>query len=178
MGYKDRNLAKRIYDQILNINHYNESDEEEEQTSKMNSKYNPVNNKSNLDLINYLASEHAQCLQQSQYIKFENDVGRIMEHDGRFRRAQITRANLGISQEFQRQKLLTRYCKEQEVVEKNQVFLVFKGQFLAKLKNISSNGQCMRVQGKVDSWIEQNWEELYNKMANGKEEPAAKRAKS
>ena len=81
-----------------------------------------------------------------------------MKHDNLVRKAQTNREILGISREFQRQRLLTRYCKEEEVVEKNQVFLIFKGQFLAKLKNINQNGQCMRIQGRIDSWIEENWE--------------------
>ena len=128
MGYKDRNIAKKIYEQVANINRENtDSDIEENPTSKINSKFNPINNKTNLEVINYLASEHVMSLQQSQYIKFENDVNRIMKHDNLVRKAQTNREILGISREFQRQRLLTRYCKEEEVVEKNQVFLIFKG---------------------------------------------------
>lgn len=41
-------------------------------------KYNPINNNSNLKMVDYLGSEHAKSLQQSQYIKFENDVKRMM----------------------------------------------------------------------------------------------------
>ena len=64
----------------------------------------------------------------------------MMKHDDIMKKAQVNRASLGISKEFQRQRLLVRYCKEDEVVEKNQIFLLFKSKFLAKIKNINQNG--------------------------------------
>lgn len=33
-----------------------------------------------------------------------------------------------------------RFCKEDEVAKKNQIFLIFKGAFLAKMKQIDQNG--------------------------------------
>lgn len=54
---------------------------------KLNSKFNPINNKQQLEVINYLTSEHVQSLQQSEYIKLENDVNRIMAHNSRAKTA-------------------------------------------------------------------------------------------
>ena len=36
--------------------------------------------------------------------------------------------------DFKKSKMFLRYCKEDEVYEKNHIFLVFKGAFLSKLK--------------------------------------------
>lgn len=58
-------------------------------------------------------------------------------------------------------RLYVRYCKEDEVVEKNQIFLIFKGAFLAKLKQIDSNGQNINVMQKIDSWLDNYVDELY-----------------
>ena len=96
-------------------------------------KHNPINNNSNLKEIDYLGSEHVKSLQQSQYIKFENDVARIMEHSDRCKSASITRESMGINTD-KKQKMFLRFCKEDEVVNKNQIFLIFKGSFLAKMK--------------------------------------------
>lgn len=57
-----------------------------------------------------------------------------------------------------------RYCKEEEVFEKNQMFLNFKGQFYAKLKQIETNGQSLIIQEMVDNWIEENIETMYADM--------------
>ena len=56
-----------------------------------------------------------------------------MEHSDRCKTASITRESLGINHDLKK-KMYLRYCKEDEVVEKNRVFLIFKGAFLAKMK--------------------------------------------
>ena len=53
-------------------------------------------------MINYLTSEHAKSLQQSKYIKFENDVQRILEHKQRMRQAQDNKDNLGMLNDFKK----------------------------------------------------------------------------
>ena len=58
-------------------------------------------------------------------------------------------------------KLFIRYYKEDEVVEKNQIFLVFKGAFLAKLKQIDSNGQNINFMQKLDKWLDAYVDEHY-----------------
>ena len=57
--------------------------------------------------------------------------------------------------------LFVRYCKEEEVMEKNRIFLLFKSQFLAKMQHINSNGHNLLLFKKINVWIEDNWEDLY-----------------
>lgn len=54
-----------------------------------------------------------------------------------------------------------RFCKEDEVAKKNQIFLIFKGAFLAKMKQIDQNGQSLNIQNKVYNWVDENYEKLY-----------------
>ena len=61
----------------------------------------------------------------------------------------------------ERHKLVSRYCKEDEVLNRNQVFLVFKAQFLAKQKQIDSNGQNIKMLGKIDSLLDCYTDILY-----------------
>lgn len=121
----------------------------------MSYKHTPINHKENLEMINYQASEHIMCLQQSKYIKFENKVARVIEHKERQRQAQANKENMGMNQEIKKYRMFLRYCKEDEVVEKNHIFLVFKGAFLAKLKQLDSNGQNINVMRKLDHWLEE-----------------------
>lgn len=60
--------------------------------------------------------------------------------------------------------MFLRYCKEDEVIEKNQIFLIFKGAFLAKMKQIDSNGQNQTMLTKISSWVDDNWEQMYEEM--------------
>ena len=60
--------------------------------------------------------------------------------------------------------MFLRFCKEDEVVEKNQIFLIFKGAFLAKMKQIDANGQNQNVLTKINSWIDDNWEQMYEEL--------------
>ena len=57
----------------------------------MNFKQNAINNKSELHNINYLTSEHTKDLQQSRYIKIENDVDKIWKHNDRAKEASSNR---------------------------------------------------------------------------------------
>lgn len=61
-------------------------------------------------------------------------------------------------------KIIVRYCKEDEVLQKNRIFLMFKSQFLAKMQHINSNGHNMQLFRRISIWIENNWEELYEQM--------------
>ena len=70
----------------------------------------------------------------------------------------------GILDEFKKKKLFARFCKENEVLEKNQIFLNFKGKFLAQMKQIEQNGQKIKVQKKLEKWIEDNQDEMYDQM--------------
>jgi len=60
--------------------------------------------------------------------------------------------------------MFLRFCKEDEVIEKNQIFLIFKGAFLAKMKQIDSNGQNQIMLTKISSWVDDNWEQMYEEM--------------
>ena len=86
MADKEKSILKKSWEFIKGG--VNEQDiDDEEEMSRMNLKNTPINHKQDLEMINYLASEHAMCLQKSQYIKFENDVHRIVEHKERSRQA-------------------------------------------------------------------------------------------
>lgn len=71
---------------------------------------------------------------------------------------------MGINFEMKRYKMFLRYCKEDEIVEKNHIFLVFKGAFLAKLKQLDSNGQNINVMQKIDVWLDDYVDEFYEKL--------------
>lgn len=68
----------------------------------MNFRMKPINNKSKLDNIDYLASEHVKDLQLSQYIKFESNVEKIKKHNQRIREASMNRETLGIDQDYKK----------------------------------------------------------------------------
>ena len=115
-------------------------------------------------MINYLTSEHVKCLQQSRYIKIETEVDKLMKHKNRCKNAAHACELLGLEQWRHNSEFYARYCKEEEVFEKNQMFLNFKGQFYAKLKQIESNGHNLVVQEMVDNWIEGNCDSMYADM--------------
>ena len=76
---------------------YTSESEDERDYTSLNFKQNPINNKSDLNNINYLVSEHVKDLQQSQYIKFENDVEKIRKHNNRVKEASLNRETFGIN---------------------------------------------------------------------------------
>ena len=139
MADKDKSILKKSWEFVIKGKDDSESDDDQG-LSTMNLKHTPINQKQNMAMIDYLTSEHIMCLQYSKYIKFENDVQRVIEHKERSRMAQNNKDNMGISSEQKKFRMFLRYCKEDEVMKKNHVFLVFKGAFLAKLKQIDSNG--------------------------------------
>lgn len=108
--------------------------DEEDPPERINSKHNAINIKCKLQMMNYLASEHAKDLQQSQYIKIETNAKNLMKRILRSQQALVKREALGINDAFKNRQLFARFCKEKEVYNKNQIFLRFKGMFLAKMK--------------------------------------------
>lgn len=68
---------------------------------------------------------------------------------------------MGMINEAKKYRMYLRYCKEDEVVAKNHIFLVFKGAFLGKLKQLDSNGQNINVMQKLDNWLDTYVDEQY-----------------
>ena len=95
-------------------------------------------------------------------MKIESDVNKIWKHNERVQNASINRENFGIQIDSKKPKLFVRFCKEDEVVSKNQIFLVFKGAFLAKMKQIDQNGQSIQIQHDIYNWVDENYERIYN----------------
>ena len=53
-----------------------------------------------------------------------------------------------------------KYCLPQEINKKMQKFLLFKGQFLAKLIHMKNFGQRCILMMRISKWIEDNIDEL------------------
>ena len=118
MKQKERGIIGKSMDFLSGGKHESDSDGDDA-TGRMNFKHTPINHRQNLEMINYLTSEHVKCLQQSKYIKFENDVQRILEHKERMRQAQENKENLGMVNDSKKSKMYLRYCKEDEVLNRN-----------------------------------------------------------
>ena len=69
--------------------------------------------------MNYLTSEHVKSLQQSRYIKIETEVDKLIQHKNRCKDAAQASEMLGLEQKKQNDEFYARYCKEEEVFEKN-----------------------------------------------------------
>lgn len=164
MAMKQENFLKNYISSLFK-GKIKEDEDSDEEDHRVRFKHNPINNNSSLNMVNYLASAHHKSLQHSPYIKYESDTDQIIKHTNMLKKASINRENLGINhQQDKKMEMFLRYCKEEEVIQKNQIFLMFKGTFLAKLKMIESNSQNMVLTGKLQSWIDQNFEKLYDKM--------------
>ena len=87
-----------------------------------------------------------------------------MKHNHHLQKANKNREELGITEDFTSKHMMLRFIQEDEVTQKNQIFLVFKAQFLAKIKQLEANKHCLQTQRKIFLWIEQNWEDMYEKM--------------
>ena len=116
---------------------------EDDEDNEVRFKHNSINNNSSLNMVNYLASEHVRSLQQSPYIKIENDIKHVMKHSQHLKKATKNREELGITEDYNSKNMMLRFIQEDEVTQKNQMFLVFKAQFLAKIKQLEANKHCL-----------------------------------
>ena len=57
-----------------------------------------------------------------------------------------------------------KFCKDEDVTLKNQVFLIFKAAFLAKIKSNYANGLSQVTQGRIQGWIDDNIDDLYDEL--------------
>lgn len=57
--------------------------------------------------------------------------------------------------------LLINFCKADLVNLKRQMFIVFKQQYLTKMQHMKSKGQKLNTSGKIDGFIEDNLDQLY-----------------
>ena len=87
-----------------------------------------------------------------------------MQHNNRVKEAKINREELGITEVKNVTNMQYRFIREREVTQKNQIFLVFKSSFLAKIKQLESNGHCIEAQKAIIKWIDENWEDMYDQM--------------
>lgn len=60
------------------------------------------------------------------------------------------------------------------MINKNHIFLIFKGAFLAKMKQIDANGQNQIMMTKIANWIDLNWEDMYEEMMSQRRKRKAK----
>lgn len=53
-------------------------------------------------------------------------------------------------------KLTLRYCQSDQVTRKNKKSLMFKSQFLVKVKNLQNNGEKLQLCNWIDQWLDDN----------------------
>lgn len=66
--------------------------------------------------------------------------------------------------DHEQERLNLRYCMPIEVNKKRQKFLVFKGAFLAKMLTMKLAGQKQVLMEKFVKWIEENSDDLYQRV--------------
>lgn len=54
-----------------------------------------------------------------------------------------------------------RFCHEREVVQRRRLFLLYKAIFFYKLMHLEYNGHCQRTLTRLDSFIIDNLDQLY-----------------
>ena len=77
MAKLQQSFFKNMIKVVFRANFEDENSDDDE--NKLIIKHNPINSNQSLNSINYLASEHTKCLQQSPYIKIEDDTDKILE---------------------------------------------------------------------------------------------------
>ena len=55
-----------------------------------------------------------------------------------------------------------KFCEPKQVGSKRQLQTIFKAGFLAKLLNMKRQGQELELNFKVENWIDENINKLYN----------------
>lgn len=62
---------------------------------------------------------------------------------------------------FKDNDLNVRFCPEGEINKKRQETLIMKAQFSTKLKHLKSQGQKFQKLGKIETWVEENVDSLF-----------------
>ena len=65
-----------------------------------------------------------------------------------------------IQQILEDEAVYLRYCKEEDIIKKQFMFLKFKGCFLARHKQLQENGSYIQLMDKIHSWIDSNIDNL------------------
>ena len=100
-------------------------------------------------------------LQRSKYIVVENNLERLkMEFKDQIGKPKDTTKKRSRTQSLS-EGLNLRYCLPEEVNRKRQKYLIFKGQFLAKIQHIRSLGQSVQSLAKIYGYIDRNIDQLF-----------------
>ena len=100
-------------------------------------------------------------LQRSKYIVVENNLERLkMEFKDQIGKPKDSTKKRSRTQSLS-EGLNLRYCLPEEVNRKRQKYLIFKGQFLAKIQHIRSLGQSVQSLAKIYGYIDRNIDQLF-----------------
>ena len=105
IAQKEEGFFKNWIQKISKSKNFDADDEDNE----VRFKHNSINNNSSLNMVNYLASEHVKSLQQSPYIKIENDIKHVMKHNQYLKKATKNREELGITEDFTSKQMMLRF---------------------------------------------------------------------
>ena len=119
----------------------------------MNFKRQAMSQQGNQDIKPW-ESYHNTSLQDSKFITLDHDMRHLKK---------VFRHSLTNGSQDKKNEVVPRFCPQKEVDKKNDQKLVFKGAFLAKILNLKQNGQKTQVMTRVNEWISENLESLYQK---------------
>jgi len=74
--------------------------------------------------------------------------------------------------------LVIIYCNSANVQRKRQKNMLMKSKFLGKLCHLKHQGKKHHMMQKVESWIDENLDELYERRINNNDNPALQKTKS
>ena len=110
--------------------------------------------------INHNKSLYTKGLQRSGYLVIDHGIGKNVLSSQTSKKSESVGGSNSIKKT--EDKLNLRYCTDAEVSRKRQKLFMQKAQFFIKMNHLKSKGQMQTTYAKINEWLEDNLNKLFN----------------